>query len=226
MKFSLLSQAVEFFTGLVFPASCLNCGADDEFVCFNCLSGIKLRTFNESWEKLVCDDCLDRVFIAGRYENELLKKMILNSKYQGQKVLLDLLGKLLLRFAQETDLVSYLGQGAVLLPLPLHPRRLRERGYNQSFILCQHLSRHFSLPIEESLLKRVKYTKHQVKLPAEKRRFNVRGVFKIDRKINILPDRILLVDDVVTTGASLNEAARTLKAAGVHKVFALVIAKN
>lgn len=226
MKLTIFVRFFEFLLGLFFPISCLGCGADDQFVCSSCLQKIKLRRFNESWEKLVYDDYLDRVFIASWYEQELVQKMIVNAKYKGQKDLLKILSSLVADFARETDLFSYLGKDIVLLPLPLHPRRLRERGYNQSFLLAKGISDCFSLPLDVGLLKRRRYTKHQTDLSQEKRKENLRGAFSINKKIKILPRRVLLVDDVVTTGASLNEAAKVLKQAGVEKVYALVIAKN
>ncbi len=226
MSLVFVKNFLDALVGSFFPISCLGCGADDYFVCSNCLKKINLRSFNDSWEKLVYDDYLDRIFIATWYEQELLQKMIINAKYKGQKELLHLLAKILIDFCKQTDLFLYFGQDIVLLPLPLHPRRLRERGYNQSLILAKDLVEFFSYPLDVELLKRKKYTKHQTDLSQEKRKLNLQGAFQINKNIKIVPNKVLLIDDVVTTGASLNEAAYILKQAGVEKVYALVIAKN
>lgn len=226
MSPTFVKKILDGLLGSFFPISCLGCGADDYLVCSDCLQKINLRSFNDSWEKLVYDNWLDRVFIASWYEQELLQKMIINAKYKGQKELLHLLAEVLINFCRQTDLFLYLGQDVVLLPLPLHPRRLRERGYNQSLFLATDLIEFFSYPLDSELLKRKKYTKHQTDLSQEKRKLNLQGAFQVNKNIKIVPNKVLLIDDVVTTGASLNEAAQALKQVGVEKVYALVIAKN
>jgi ComF family protein len=101
-----------------------------------------------------------------------------------------------------------------------------ERGFNQSEILAHELATHFNLPLIHDCLHRTRYTKHQTLLNQDKRQKNITGVFSISDNKPIIGKKILLIDDVVTTGASLNEAAKVLRQNGAIKVIGLVLAKN
>ncbi len=110
-----------------------------------------------------------------------------------------------------------------LLPVPLHSARLRTRGYNQSLEIARPLTRKgYTLKLD--VCRKHKATAAQSDLPARKRRHNVRGAFSVTR--SLLGEHFLLVDDVLTTGATLNELARTLKNAGAERVEAWVIART
>ena len=113
----------------------------------------------------------------------------------------------------------------VLAPVPLHPRRLRQRGYNQSALLAQELSSLLELPLEQELLVRVRNSQPQVDtLSREERRANVAGVFAA----GAVPSRtrVMLIDDVATTGSTLLECAAALKDAGAFRVHGLVLARE
>jgi len=117
---------------------------------------------------------------------------------------------------------------ALLLPVPLADVRLRERGYNQAALLAQRLARRLRLPCAPQALRRTRDTGHQLALPREQRAANVRGAFAVaPRTAGVLRGRrVALVDDVMTTGATLAEAARVLLAAGAAEVQAWVVART
>ncbi|MDE2311940.1 MAG: ComF family protein [Patescibacteria group bacterium] len=117
--------------------------------------------------------------------------------------------------------------GAVLVPLPLHPRRLRWRGFNQAAILCESIGPKLDLPAMAALI-RVKPTKTQKDLDKERRVKNIAGAFAINPSLKplIANKDAILVDDVVTTGSTLQEAAKVLKRNGAKRVFCLTIAKD
>jgi len=110
-----------------------------------------------------------------------------------------------------------------LLPVPLHRSRLRMRGYNQALEIARPLVRK-GYPLQPAVCRKHKATTAQSDLPARERRRNVRGVFSVTRPLQ--GEHFLLVDDVLTTGATLNELARTLKNAGAERVEAWVIART
>ncbi|WP_295644940.1 ComF family protein [uncultured Methylibium sp.] len=116
----------------------------------------------------------------------------------------------------------------VLLPVPLAPLRLRERGYNQALLLAQPLARRFGLRVAVDALQRPVETPHQVALPREQRVANVRGAFLLDRAaVATLRGRhVAVVDDVMTTGATIGEVTRVLHGAGVASVQAWVVART
>ncbi len=117
----------------------------------------------------------------------------------------------------------------VLLPVPLAPLRLRERGYNQALLLAQPLARRFGLRVAVDALQRPVETPHQIALPREQRVANVRGAFLLDRAAAAATLRgrhVAVVDDVMTTGATIGEVTRVLLAAGVASVQAWVFART
>lgn len=112
-----------------------------------------------------------------------------------------------------------------IMPVPLHTARLRLRGFNQALVIAHELSMAFSLPLSYDNLSRVRSTRPQVELAGEERIKNVAGAFAL-RRLDELKDRnVLLIDDVFTTGATMNECATVLKNAGVSRVTALTIAR-
>ncbi|WP_273428725.1 ComF family protein [Chitinibacter tainanensis] len=111
-----------------------------------------------------------------------------------------------------------------LIPLPLHPQRLRERGFNQTMELTLGLASQLQLPIHAHALSRQRDTEHQARLSARARWKNVRRAFAAHG--NLTGQRVLLIDDVMTSGASLHEASRTLLAAGASEVWTLVLART
>lgn len=143
-----------------------------------------------------------------------------------------------LKYQDRSDLGPRLGramdhaarrfEGAIdlVVPVPLHPRRLSERGYNQAALLAAPVARRLGVPLEAGALRRVHETSQQVGRDRQSRLLNVDGVFAAHNRA-IAPDaRILLVDDVRTTGATLHACARAFHQLGAHQVFALVLARR
>ncbi|MFA5375353.1 MAG: phosphoribosyltransferase family protein [Dehalococcoidia bacterium] len=112
------------------------------------------------------------------------------------------------------------------MPVPIHKRRLRERGYNQSSLLAQRLSRMTNIPVVEDVLIRTKHTPSQAKSDSvDQRRKNIRNAFRCVNH-DISGKRILLIDDVCTSGATLNSCAASLKSAGAASVWGFTLAKE
>ncbi len=145
-----------------------------------------------------------------------MREALVRLKYAGRPDLAVPLGALLV---QEAGVLA--GQVDRVVPLPLHPRRLRERGYNQSALLARPLAAALGVPLDTRTLSRVRATPPQAALPRARRGLNMRGAFKA------LPcrARVLLVDDVRTTGASLQAAAEALASAGCRAVHSVALAR-
>jgi ComF family protein len=143
-------------------------------------------------------------------------------KYQGRKKLAPLLGDALTSLMMTDGLLRH---ADLLVPIPLHPARLRERGYNQSELLARRVSALTGIPISGAL-RRVKNTKTQARIVDEAARMrNLKGAFAVRPDAGLKDKQVILIDDVTTTGATLNAAAQVLKQAGVGAVYALVIAQ-
>lgn len=148
-----------------------------------------------------------------------LDHLIGRLKFHGDLAMASLLGDLL------ADRVLEGGRPLpdAILPVPLHPRRLRERGFNQAVELARPLARRAGLPVELTAVRRARATESQAQLPAGRRRANLRGAFEVG---GALPYRhVAILDDVMTTGSTVDELARVLKSAGVWRVDVWVVAR-
>ena len=117
------------------------------------------------------------------------------------------------------------GQVELVCPVPLHPRRQRERGFNQSELLARSLAAHFGAELAPHLLARVRDTAPQIDLPRAERQANVRGAFAVPKPEKAAGKSVLVVDDVFTTGATLRECARVLRRAGASRVLIFTLAR-
>ncbi|MCS7203346.1 MAG: ComF family protein [Thermodesulfovibrio sp.] len=146
----------------------------------------------------------------------ILKEAINIFKYQKIKRIGKLLGKLLVDISpKELD---------ILVPVPLHPKKLKTREFNQSAILAKEISNSLRIPLSLTILKKIKDNPPQVSLKASERKLNVKDVYSVSKDIKNL--KIGLVDDVITTGATLAECAKVLKRAGAKEVHAITVAKT
>ena len=183
---------------------------------------------SEVEEDHLCENCLrkrpfyDTVRAPYLYEGGIMEA-IHQFKYAGKSHLANSLGPLLASFAR-----GWLDRadGRLMIPVPLHPKRLRERGFNQSLLLARYAAPHLGTELDFLSLRRIRYTQPQTGLKSEERRKNVHKAFEITDKKAVKGRTILLVDDVTTTGNTLNECARVLKRAGSKKVFCLVLART
>lgn len=219
-----MQKILLFLKLLFFPKECLDCGILGEFICLNCLKKIPTRPSKPS-EKIRYQDYLDQVHVASFYANRILARLIDLYKFHYQEQLGEILSQIAINYLKKNQLTSTLSD-FVIIPIPLHQRRYLERGFNQSQILAKFIGQYLNIPVVDDALIRTKYTKHQTKLNMSKRLKNITGVFAVNYKQKIIGKKILLIDDVVTTGVSLNEAAKILRQNSAIKVIGLVLAKN
>lgn len=163
----------------------------------------------------------DRAFSPCSYEG-VIRELIHMFKYNGKDYLGPLLSGLMNDFIKEYNVPIRIVDA--IIPVPLHKTRLREREFNQSFILSQHLSREFNIPVMDNLLLRHRNTKTQTELKDTDRFQNIRESFSVRKNVPLTGKNFLLVDDVLTTGATCSEAARTLKQAGANIVYCMTLA--
>ena len=149
------------------------------------------------------------------------REAILAFKYTGRETLGRYLAELM---AERSGPILDAGPWDVLVPVPLHPRRERERGFNQAAFLARHVGRRVGLPVAPRALRRVRQTPPQSG-DADARRRNVRGAFAVARPPDVAGRSILLIDDVLTTGATANECARTLRRARARRVGVFTLAR-
>jgi ComF family protein len=156
------------------------------------------------------------------YEGALMES-IHRFKYEERTHLANSLGTLLASFTrgwcQEANVF-------LVMPVPLHPKRLRERGFNQSLLLARHVASCMNADLDFLSLRRIRDTLPQTGLDRDKRPKNVRRAFEIKDPETVKERSVILVDDVATTGSTLNECARVLKTAGCVQVLCTVLART
>jgi ComF family protein len=220
------------FIDLLFPSACAACGSLGPAICNVCLSRFLpiagpscQRCGRQTTENVAhCSHCrsqsycLDQARACFSY-TEPLVSVIKRYKYDGLFSLARPLGLQMVRHWPDWQSAP-----DVIVPVPLHAWRRHVRGFNQASLLAQELGTGVDIEVNERLLKRIRYTKPQVSLSPAKRPANVAGAFSADSS-DITGARILLVDDVLTTGSTMLSAARTLQAAGAKSVSAYCLAR-
>ena len=160
---------------------------------------------------------------AAPYAHPIVRSAIDDLKYKGVRDLAKPLGALLAQ-ALKPILEHHKPAEALLVPIPLHRRRVRERGFNQSALIAENVASELDLAWTETILSRTKNTPQQVNLPRKTRHENVRGAFAAQTRPELTKRTVILIDDVITTGATMREASSALKRAGAKNVWGAAVA--
>jgi len=211
------------FLDLFFPKFCLGCQKEGDYLCQDCLFLIDFsdRVFKKGKE-------ISGLYCATDYENFLVKRLIQNLKYEPfAKGLASTLAFLIIIYFKNLEKPPEFlkkKEGFYLIPIPLYKKRLKWRGFNQAEEIGKFLSKYFEIPLLADALIKTKDTLPQLNLPQALRKENVKDVFVCKRPELIKGKKILLIDDVFTTGSTMDEAARALKEAGAKQVSGIVVA--
>lgn len=215
------------------PAHCLACGgrgAGGRDLCAACHAGLP-------WLRTACPRCALPLPTPGSVCGEYLSNPPPLDAVHAAFVYAPPLDRLLPRFKFHGDLAAgrllaalmceaapRFPRDAAIAPIPLHRNRLRQRGYDQALELAKPLASTFGIPLRDDLLRRTRITAAQSRLHADQRKRNLRNAFEVDASA-ALPSCVVLVDDVMTTGATLHAAAKALRKAGAARVEAWVCAR-
>ena len=238
----MLRRLLRGLRDIAYPNTCLACkvklNEKEGLLCKRCRAQIKMNLppfcvscgrhlEKNGLNKNTCSQCVrkrphfDRAFSPCVYDG-ITKKLIHEFKYNGKDNLAVPLSKIMINFIREYNLpLSYLD---LIIPMPLHKTRLREREFNQAEVLGRHIVEEFKKDLTTGVLLRHRLTKTQTELKNSERALNVIGSFSVDKNADLKGRNLLLIDDVLTTGATSSEAALTLKNAGAQAVFVLTLA--
>lgn len=207
---------------LFFPTECFFCKKTGSFLCEDCAA---LLDITQSHRPERANKYLDDIYAAGNYENKYLKRIIAAFKYEP---FLKSLGIPLAKLIADHFSLAQTppDRAAVIVPVPLAGKRLRWRGYNQSQIIARELGLLWQIPVFTNTLSRRHNTKTQAELGKNERVKNVKGAFVCDTPSEIKNKVVYLLDDVVTTGATMEECAKVLKHNGAAQVIGLAIART
>jgi ComF family protein len=208
---------------LVFPDNCLLCrqylnSRHQRQICTKCLGSLVFNPTPFSRQTTPGIMAYDQAWSVCLY-NEPAQKLLHAFKYNSKTSLSKTFVPLMIEFIDRHHIP--LQKFDLITPIPLHPVKLRERGYNQSALLSLSLSRHYGTLHSENLLIRQKITTTQTELGAKQRWTNMEGAFRIKNPTDAEGKSVVLVDDLFTTGATVHNAAQALKSAGASKVGVL-----
>ncbi len=209
-----------FLLDIFFPIACLGCKKEEKkWLCEDCKTKIEEEAYSP--KNTIKQEYLDHCYSFYTYTHPIIRKLLEAYKYCGIASLETIFAELLFRGMKSFPLEKI----DVVIPMPLHKRRLRERGYNQALPLAQSIANFLNAPLRENILERKQYTTPQVNFSDSERNENMReNIFRVISNDVFSFETILLIDDVATTGATLNSAARTLKGKGVKKVIGITFA--
>src|SRR6266545_3028567 len=226
---------------LLYPPACTICSgmvAPGEYLCEECgAKAIRIAPpfcakCSEPFEGAItstftCANCAHRTIhfdaaVAAYRGRGIVRDVIHEFKYNRQIHLRHVVARWLRAALDDERLRDY--EFDVVVPVPLHPARQRERGFNQASLLAQLLSAHTSIPCKP-VLKRIRYTTTQTALDRSERMENLHNAFRLRKNADVRGLRVLLIDDVLTTGSTLSECARVLKRVGARSVHAATAAR-
>jgi competence protein ComFC len=226
---------------LVYPPSCTICSAPVEFseyLCVDCEAKLSrivppfCAKCSEPFDGAItttfaCANCAHRALyfdaaVSAYRSRGIARHVILNFKYGKQVHLRHLVGRWLLAALDDSRLRDR--RFDVIVPVPLHPARQRERGFNQAALLAGRIGPHLGVPVRP-VLQRVRFTTTQTAFDRAERIQNLRHAFRLRKKADVRRLDVLLIDDVLTTGSTLSECARVLKENGARSVYAATAAR-
>ncbi|MEY2555356.1 MAG: hypothetical protein QOF93_500 [Verrucomicrobiota bacterium] len=226
---------------LLYPPSCTICSASvdlGEYICQECEAKVSriVPPFCEKCSEpfdgaitttFACANCVHRVLhfdaaVSAYRSRGIVRHVILNFKYGRQIHLRHLVARWLVTALDDERLRER--SFDAIVPVPLHPAKQRERGFNQAALLAEWLGTHMALPLRP-VLQRVRFTTTQTAFDRAERMQNLRNAFRLRKNGDVRKLRVLLIDDVLTTGSTLSECARVLKEAGAQSVYAATAAR-
>ncbi len=251
---TLLNTIRNFLIDIIFPKFCLNCGKEGSYLCQDCFSLIDILQRQYCpfcpYPKIVfdgktCSPCrkskkLAGLYCAVSYDSFIVKKMINQFKYKPYiKELSKPLASLIVVHLINLNKLSNFAE-SILIPVPLHKKKLKQRGFNQAEEIEKELlkllnpgearsSPKRSIPkisILNNVLTKIKQTPAQVELKKEQREKNIKGVFVCQKPELVKGKKIFLIDDIFTTGSTMEECARVLKKAGAQEVWGIAVARG
>ncbi len=217
MKGSILQTFLDSLLCLIFPEKCRGCGKKGRPLCTECFK--KIPALNAL--AIRGRDPIIKIFSYTAYSG-LAKNIIMDFKFKGKKDLAEPLAQMAVK-ALPTHLRA--AENTLLIPVPLHHLRYKERTFNQSELIAKEISALIGIPVCNISIIRAGNTSFMHKLTTKQRRKNIKGAFKVVRPELLKEKTVIIIDDILTTGATTEELAKVIKESGAVQIYALTPAR-
>jgi len=229
MKRTMWAKVKNFILDLLYPQFCFNCGQEGSYLCEDCQSILGVLNTHQKYTTHPSVGGLKDLYFALPYQETLIKNLIQKFKYQPfvKGLAISLTSLIITHFQLLDNKPNF--SGFTLIPVPLEKSKLKRRGFNQAEEIGKELARFLKIPLIPDCLVKIRETLPQVELSDQERKENVKDAFSINpvrcSLSNGVDKKILLVDDIYTTGSTLEECAKVLKKAGAKEIIGIVVAR-
>lgn len=206
---------------LVYPPTCAFCGKlSKDYICKKCELKIKKYRIKDSYSSK--NMYFQEIHSIFKYEEDI-RDILIKYKFQNKAYIYKTFSKIILK---DEKICGFLKKYDIIIPVPVHKKRKNERGYNQTELISKEISKNLNIKMEKNVLMKNINTKMQSSLSKKERKDNIKGAFKVQNLQRIENKNILIIDDIYTTGSTINECGKVLKSAGAKNIGALTIAKD
>ena len=212
---------LENILNLIYPSVCGFCGKiSQNSLCSKCETKIKKYQINLIKKKNNVH--IDKIFCIYKYE-DIIRDTILEYKFKNKAYLYETFSKIILK---DKKICGFFKKYDIIIPVPISRKRKIKRGYNQTYLISKEIAKNLNLKCENRCLIKYKDTIEQSKLNKAERKTNLKDAYIVVNRKRIKDKNVILLDDIYTTGSTVNECAKVLKAAGANKIGVLAIAKD
>lgn len=211
----------ENILNILFPPACCVCGKiDQNWLCPKCEK--RVERLEKSCVVDIENKKYEKLLYLFQYES-LIRKLILRYKFSNKAYLNHFFANVISRNEKTRELLK---EYDMIIPVPMHQKKMQKRGYNQTELVAKELEKSLEIPARKDILSKVVNTTTQSKLGGKARQTNIQHAFFIKNDVEVEDKKIILLDDIYTTGATSEECGRVLKEAGAREILVLVLAKD
>ncbi len=231
-------KLIKLIKDIISPKKCYSCNKEWHFLCKNCFKKIyKYKPYcyickNINNNFIIHKFCknkfyLDKIIVLTRYKDKIIKKLLQDAKFYWKKDIFEDFAIYLSKLLQENEKIQR-KRNYIIIPIPMYFLKKVFKGYNQTDILAKNIWDILQIKVKYNVIKKIKNTRQQSKLTKKERIINLQNAFKINKKQidNIDNKKVILIDDIVSTGTTLNEVAKTLKENWIKNIIWLAIASD
>ncbi len=219
----MIKKFLKAMINMIFPPVCGVCGKiDNKGICNKCFLKLMALAENRIMDQWETEKNFHQLIYIFKYEG-MIRKIILDYKFNEKSYIYETFVNFILK---DEKIFEKLQTYDTIIPVPISKTRMKERGYNQSFLIAKALGNKLNIHIETNCLIKTKNVIEQSKLNREERKQNIQNVYELENKQILNNRKILLIDDIYTTGNTINECSKILKQANPNRIDVLVLAKD